>query len=455
MSWAAYGWSGLALCLAFAPGFHVHAHDGGNDPTYYKDVEPLVRKYCIACHHPGEVAPFSLLKFEDVKKRARQIADVTSAKVMPPWKAIRGYGKFIDGQQPLAEYEIDVFQRWAKGGAAEGANPSSAPSIAAESAAAQSWDLGTPDLIVTMPQTYTIPADGGDIYQCFVVPLNLSEDKYIAGIEYRPGNRKVVHHALFSKDASGEAIRKDQADPAVGFRTLDAGTGLRVGYDGVIGLWTPGLVPRRLPDDVGVKLEKDSVLVIQNHYHPTGKIESDKSTLALYFTKAPPRQLAHYKTLYKFNFTIPPGEKHYLITNSEVQNEPCGVLAIMPHMHFLGDEMRVSLKNPKGETNPMVWVKDWEFKWQTQYFYAKPLGIAENSVIKIDAWFDNSQGNPKNPNNPPVLVREGRNSTDEMASIVLLVVEEERAHWSRYAALLAMGLVVSGGLFARHRSRSS
>jgi hypothetical protein len=203
--------------------------------TFTKDVAPIIFNHCAGCHRPGEAAPFALLNYNDVRKRARLIVRVTEDRVMPPWHAEKGSFVF-HGDRRLTVKQIDTLAQWLKAGAPEG-DPAKLPALPKFTAG---WQLGKPDLIVKMTESFPVPAEGRDIYRGFVVPLNLPKDKWLKAIEFRPGTRSVVHHSLFSYDTTGEARRLDRADRQPGFRRMRRqGRGV-----GSLGGWAVGGQPR-------------------------------------------------------------------------------------------------------------------------------------------------------------------------------------------------------------------
>lgn len=408
-----------AAVLAFVVGILAgNSASGAESVTYCRDVAPILFKNCSGCHHPGEVAPFSLLSYQDAAKRAKTLARVTRTRYMPPFKAEPGAGEFRDVCR-LSDAEIATIQRWTESGAAEG-DPATMPAVPVFS---DTWKLGKPDLIVSMPKAFTIPAEGKDIYQCFVLPADLPEDRYLIGYEFRAGNRTVVHHSIISQDVSGDAIRTEAAAKGVGFRANGTGTGVKGGFNSVLAIWTPGVVPSLFPDGVGLRVLKGSVIVIQNHYHPSGKEETDQSSIGLYFAKTPPSQLAHYTTLFQNKIAIAPGEKHYTVSAQQTAGGG-RIVAVTPHMHLIGDELKLTATLADGSVKPMIWIKNWDFNWQHQYFYATPVAIERGTKLELTATFDNSAENPRNPNSPPKAIRFGENTTDEMAGVILLVVDD-------------------------------
>lgn len=388
--------------------------------TFNKDIAPLLWKTCATCHRPGEVGPFPLLSYQDGAKRADFLVEVTASRQMPPWKAEPGYGAFHDARV-LDQSEIDLIAQWAQAGAPEGdaGDLPPAPTFPA------GWQLGKPDLVLQMPQAFTVPAEGRDIYRCFVLPIPIDEHKTVAAVEFRPGNPRIVHHAIFYLDARGAARRRDGEDGQPGYTSF-GGPGILP--TGGLGGWAPGMIPRLLPKDTGKFLRKGSDLVLQVHYHPNGKEESDQSTLGIYFTEKRAEKLVVGVALRSRRLNIPAGESHYEIT-AESASLPCAVhaLTVFPHMHMLGREMKVWAESPEGTETPLIWIKNWDFNWQGAYFYAQPVTLAKGTVIKLKAVYDNSAENPRNPNTPPKDVRWGEQTTDEMCLCSVSVVTDSRA----------------------------
>ncbi len=383
--------------------------------TFNKDIAPIIYKNCSSCHRPGEVAPFSLLTYSDAAKRATLIATVTAKRYMPPWKPEPGYGDFED-ERRLNDKEIQLLSDWAKAGAPEGnAKDKPVPPQFQEG-----WQLGKPDLIVQMPEPYTVPAEGRDIYRCFVLPLNLTEDRYVSAIEFRPGNRKVVHHAILHTEEIGPARQRDAADPGPGYNCFGGGGG--VTGEGGLGGWAPGATPRFLPDGVARLVTAGSDLIVQNHYHPSGKSETDQSTVGIYFSKTPPTKTMLTLPLVVRNLAIPAGDPRYKVETSFTTPIPLHVSGISPHMHLLGKEMKVTAILPDGSERPMIWIKDWDFNWQGQYGYREPMELPAGTRIHMEAYYDNSSNNPRNPNDPPKLVRWGEQTTDEMSIAFIPVI---------------------------------
>jgi peroxiredoxin len=375
--------------------------------TYHRDVEPILQERCQSCHRPGQVAPFSLLSYADARSWATEIKEFATTRQMPPWKAEPGHGEFRDVRR-MSDAEIATLAAWADGGAPEG-DPKTAP---VAKSWGDGWSLGKPDLVLTMPEDYHVTATGKDDFHCFVLPTGLTEDRDVVAVEVRPGNPRVVHHVLNFLDGNGRARMLDQKDPGPGYDSGPGGVGFLP--TGAVGGWAPGNMPRFLPPDMGRALPKGSDVVIQVHYHKTGKPEVDRTSIGLYFSKEPVKKIVHTFPLTNLRIDIPAGEARHQVTQSATLPFAATAIAITPHMHLLGREMKVTATFPDGKVVPLVFIKDWDYRWQDTYVYKEPLLIPKGTKLDLVAYFDNSTANPLNPNNPPKRVTFGEQTTDEM-----------------------------------------
>jgi mono/diheme cytochrome c family protein len=414
-------------------------------PTYSKHVAPILWKNCAGCHRPGEVGPFSLLTYEDAAKRADFLVEVTGDRRMPPWKAEPNFGNFHDSRT-LSEADLATLKQWAAAGAPEGDKAD----LPAPPKFVDGWQNGEPDLVLEMPEEFEVPADGPDIYQCFVLPIPTTEHRTVAVAEFRPGNRSVVHHAIMFLDGNGAARAKDAASPdEQGYRSF-GGPGILP--TGGLGSWAPGSNPRKLPKGMGKFLRHGSDMVLQIHYHPNGKPQRDRSKVGIYFTKEPATTLVGGLALMNTKIAIPPGEKNYKVTaKSEPMAADVYLLGLGPHMHLLGRQMKITADTPKGETIPLIWIKDWDFNWQLGYGYSAPVKLPQGSVIHIEATYDNSEDNPHNPSSPPKLVTWGEETTDEMCICSFLLFTDTRADLLKIANMKAArwGAALAGGVEAK------
>lgn len=374
--------------------------------SFNRDIAPLIYENCSSCHRAGEVAPFPLLTYADTKKRARQIALVTQSRFMPPWKADEGKETFSDAHQ-LSPREIGVIQQWVKEGAPEG-KPADLPPTPKF---APGWQLGQPDAVLQPEGAYNLAAEGDDVYRCFVIPTDYAEDRYVAAMEVRPGNRTVVHHVIAYLDKSGGARAKDAADAGPGYTSFG---GIGVSPSGTLGGWAPGLMPRMAPEATGILLPKGVDIVLQVHYHKSGKPESDATKIGLYFCKTPVDKRIRSLPILNLLLRIPAGEARYETSATKAVSKDITVLSVTPHMHYLGKEMKIAATLPDGSQKKLVRVGDWDFNWQMIYGFKDPVHLPAGTQVELTARYDNSTGNIANPSNPPKTVTWGEQTTDEM-----------------------------------------
>ena len=379
---------------------------GSRSPTFTKEIAPIVFQNCASCHRTGEVAPFPLLTYLDVSKRAKQIARVTREHIMPPWKAEKGFGEFLNERHLTAE-QIGLFQDWFAAGMPEG-NPGDLPPIPKFT---DGWTLGEPDAVIEPTESYELASEGRDVYRCFVIPTDFAENRYVSAIEVRPGNRRVVHHVIAYLDTTGKGRELDAQDPGPGYSTF-GGVGFRA--SGSIGGWAPGNFPSRLPDGLGIPLPKGADVILQVHYNKSGKSETDRTKVGIYFAKEPIKKRVRSAPVIKLALRIPPNDSNYVVHASLPVPLGATVYRVMPHMHLLGRDMKVTATLPDGTIVPMVHVPDWDFNWQTTYTFKEPLHLPPGSRVDLEAHYDNSSNNPVNPHNPPKLVTWGEQTSDEM-----------------------------------------
>ena len=381
--------------------------------NYAEHVAPILNKHCVECHRPGEVAPFSLTGYENAKKWAPMIVDATSKRQMPPWKAVHGYGEFLD-ENRLSETQIAILSLWNAQKAPRG-NAKKEPATPAFSG---EWTLGQPDMVLSPNKPYEIDAVGSDDYRNFVLPLNNKETLWVTGMDVKPGNKKVVHHVIGFIDSSqqGKQRAEREDDGKEGYSSF-GGVGF-LPY-GSLGGWAPGLRPRKSIDDIAFEVPPNSSIVMQVHYHKNGKPESDKTQLGLYLSKGTPKQALQLRWLANPLFRIPAGAKnHYVKLEYKVPVDTT-VYGAMPHMHLLGRTMMATIILPDGTQKPLVYINDWDFNWQMAYVLKEPIKLPAGSKILVEATYDNSAENKNNPNNPPKPVTWGEETTDEMFLLVV------------------------------------
>ena len=387
-------------------------------PTFSNEIVRIFADHCQSCHHPGDIGPFSLMSYADAAPHALDIKLMTKTHQMPPWKPVDGCGEFLE-PRTLSQNEIDLIGQWVENGAPEG-NRADLP---APRIFDSDWTLGQPDAVFANPEPFT-PAPEGDIYRCFTIPTHLAGDRYVSAVDVHPGDRNTVHHVIAFIDSTGESQKLDDDDPGPGYTCFgDAGFTPTDASAATLGGWAPGSRPVVLPDGVAYKLPANSRVVLQVHYHPHGAAPlPDKTEIAVYYAKTPPTKLLRIVPLINTSFTIPPGSENYRVTAGlappPYENTPLPVpvhvVLVAPHMHLLGRKMNVTATLPGGNAECLININDWDFNWQGQYRYAQPIALPTGTKLSVEAFYDNSLNNLRNPNDPPKPVSWGEKTTDEM-----------------------------------------
>jgi tetratricopeptide (TPR) repeat protein/mono/diheme cytochrome c family protein len=388
--------------------------------TFARDVAPILFKHCSSCHRPGQSAPFSLLSYEDVRPRAKRIAEVTAHREMPPWKPEPDHGRFQQDRR-LTESEIAAIQSWVSQGMARG-NPADLPATPAWT---DVWQLGTPDLVVQMPEPYVLPAGRRDVFRTFVIPIPVEAARYVKAVEFRPGNAKVVHHANIKVDRTRLSRRRDDDEAGAGYE----GGGSREAKfpDGMFLGWTPGQSPRVSPDGMSWHLEPHSDLVVELHLMPGETPQPVRVSVGLFFTDQRPQRTGYMLRLGRQDIDIAAGRREYVNTDSYTLPVDVDALAVQPHAHFLAKDVKAWATLPGGAIVPLIYIKDWNFHWQDVYTYEQPLMLPRGTVIEMRYVYDNSSANRLNPNRPPRRVTFGQTSSSEMGSLWLQVVPRRAA----------------------------
>lgn len=414
-------WLALVSLFVLAPLPASAADEPAGEVTFADHIAPLVFQNCTTCHRPTQVAPFTLLNYAETRKHAKTMLRVMEDRYMPPWHPEPGHGEFRDSRR-LSDAQIALFAKWVKTGMPEG-DPKKTPALPKFP---EGWQLGEPDLVVTMDRPFEVPAEGPDIYQNFVIPLNLAEDKWVTAVEFRATAPVVLHHVLYFLDDSGRGRAKLKKDGQPGF----PGMGFRP--TGSLGGWAVGATPSKLPEGLALPVKKGSDLVLQTHFHLSGKAEKETITVGLYFADKPPtRTLVNIALPPVFglfsNVDIPPGKAGFKVTDSFTLPVDVDVVGVGAHAHYLGKTMKADATLPDGTQKKLFAINDWDFNWQGQYLYKEFVRLPKGTVIRGEVTWDNSAANPRNPSDPPVRVRWGEGSTDEMGSIGLRVVAADQA----------------------------
>ena len=378
--------------------------------TYSRDVAPILREHCVTCHRPGQFAPFTLTTYDEAAAHARRITEVTQSRVMPPWMPEEGFGEFR-GERHLPESDIETLARWVQQGMLEGDRDIGVPALPATDA----WQLGEPDLVVQMPEPFAVPADGADVFHNFVIPVPITTRKFVRAVEFRPGHAMVIHHARFLIDDSGEARRADEAEPGPGYSGMENHSARFP--DGHFLGWASGKTPT--VDPLAWPIDPGTDMVLQMHFKPMGTPETVRASLALYFSDTPPAITPIALHLGSQTIDIPAGESQYVVADAYTLPVDVTALRIYPHAHYLAVEMDVSATLPDGRVEPLLRIPDWDFHWQDEYEFARPVALPKGSTVRMRYVYNNSAGNPDNPSRPPVRVRYGPEATDEMGDLIV------------------------------------
>jgi Flp pilus assembly protein TadD/mono/diheme cytochrome c family protein len=410
----------LAMVLAPLPrDSRVVVHAGPVQVTWRRHIAPLAYKNCTSCHHDGGSGPFALMTYEDAKRWGGMMKSVTESRYMPPWLPEPGYGTFA-GNRRLTEEEIALVKTWVEGGMPEG--DGSAPTAPVYGS---DWELGAPDMVLEMASPMQIPAGGTDLFENFVLPVPLKETKWVRAMEIKPGSPQVVHHANVILDRTASLRRAHPADWQKGVPGMDilVDSGESFDPDSHFLFWKPDSTALVEPEGMPWRLDAGNDLVLNMHLKPTGKVESVRARIGLYFTEKPATehpmllQLEHDGAL-----DVPAGQAAFVVNDALKLPVAVDVLGIYPHAHYLGKRMEAWAMLPNGERRWLVLIKDWDIDRQSVYRFAKPVSLPSGSVVHMRYTYDNSARNVRNPNSPPVRVHAGNRSVDEMGHLWLQVL---------------------------------
>ena len=413
-----------------------------DSPTFTEDIALIVYEHCAPCHRSGMAAPFSLLTYDEVAKRAQQIVDVIVDGYMPPWLPEPGYGEFHGARRLLPE-TIKRVQRWVEQGTPKG--PRSALPTMPDWP--RGWQGGEPDLVVSLESEFELAAEGNDIYRNFVLSVPTKVRRYVKALEFRPENARIVHHALIYVDKTRESRRRDQASVEAGFDGMRVPSSAAM-PEGQFLSWQPGALYSPETRGIPWALDPGADLVIQVHMNPSGKIEPFRCSVGLYFTEQAPEATPFKIKLTSLDIDIAPESKDFHVVDEWELPGDVDVTRVLPHAHYLCRRMEGEAVLPDGNRIPLLLIKDWDFNWQGDYIYDPPIFLPKGTVIKMRFIYDNSSANEMNPFGPPQRVLYGPQSTDEMAELwfqLILRNPSDRPQFVRTsvqkarAALLAFG----------------
>ena len=404
--------------------------------TFTRDVAPIFYKRCVMCHHANDIAPMPLLTFEQARPWAKAILEAVRTRSMPPWHADPHFGEFANDRR-LTDAEIATIQAWVAGGAHEG-NPKDMPPAPRFT---DGWRIGTPDVIIPIPNDYIVKVNAADAYLYFTVPTHFTNDTWVTAVELKPGNRRVVHHAhVFLEEPpqpkpanepkepehapftieDGQVHHVNPALPVVddGCSSPDGGDwpGGHPSEDGaMLGSYLPGKDPDIFPAGYARLIPGGSSLTFQIHYNAQAikTDQIDRTSVGFLIAKTPPKQRLRRLDIHNFLFLIPPGDPGHRVTACYTFPEDVNLMSYTAHMHLRGKDMKFDAVHPDGRRETLFSVPKYDFNWQTEYQLAKPVAIEKGTKIIITAHFDNSPNNRFNPD-PSKAIRWGEPSTEEM-----------------------------------------
>jgi len=411
---------GSAALIASAQVSRPRGRAAQEHVTFSKQIAPIFYEHCSTCHHPGGAGPFSLLTYADARRWGMVIENVTQSRFMPPWLPEPGYGDFADDRR-LPDKDLQLIKEWVEAGMPEG-DPSDAPKPPVYN---PDWVLGPPDLILHVTVPTKIPASGPDVFINFILPVPIKHTRYVRALQIKPGSPRVVHHCNIIIDRTASMRRAHPNDwqkgiPGMEF-TFDSGDAFEP--DSHFLFWKPDTPALIEPKGMPWRIDPGNDLVLNMHFKPTGKVETVQATLGLYFTDKPP--VAHPMLLqleHDSELDIPPGDSHFVIQDQLTLPVDVDVLGVYPHAHYLGKRLEGWAVLPNGEKKWLILIPDWDIDRQSVYTYKKPIFLPRGTVLHMRYVYDNSSGNIRNPHSPPIRVRAGNQSTDEMGHLWLQVL---------------------------------
>lgn len=356
---------------------------------YVKQVAPILAAKCVTCHSPGNIGSFAMTNHARVKSMSDMIQETVLNRRMPPWQPDRHHGSF-ESASNLTVDESRLLLRWLEQGAPRGEGVDPLESVSMPHV---DWPLGQPDAIVQLPEVEKIPATGILDYRHIKVKVPFEDDVWIKGVVARPDNKRVVHHIIVRVREPGQ----DEDNPDDAF---------------LIG-WAPGAPDIFFPENTGKKIKKGSVLDFEMHYTVSGREETDRSGIALYFHKDKPGLTLKTHAAYNFDFEIPPHANAFPAQATYTFKTDAMLYDLSPHMHLRGSWFKYEAFYPNGKRETLLNVPRYDFNWQHTYRLKQPKRMPAGTVIFCTGGFDNSAVNPHNPD-PDINVTWGDQSFDEM-----------------------------------------
>jgi hypothetical protein len=390
--------------------------------TFNKDVAPILYKSCTSCHRPGEIAPMSLLTYQDARPWVRSIGTKVANGSMPPWHADPAYGHFLNNRR-LSDADKATIAKWVAGGAPEG----TASDLPPQPVYLNGWTIGQPDEIFAMQEDYPIPASGEIVYQYLEIPTHLTEDRWVQAFEVKPGDPKALHHVIvYARTPPPATPPAPPAQAAAGPRPaplfdfapnmdIPAGqTGGRplppdqrkpvgpndrppVRLGPAVGGFAPGQFIRVYQEGTAMKLPAGTTLVLQMHYTTYGKASTDRTRIGVRYAKAAPATQLRWASLANGALHIPAGASDHRVDAEMTLGQDVTVWSMLPHTHVRGKRWIYDVTYPDGKKETILSVPGYDFNWQTDYVFTQPLKFPKGTKLHATAWYDNSTANKSNP----------------------------------------------------------
>lgn len=368
--------------------------------TYSRDVAPIFNEHCVVCHRPNEIAPMSLLSYEETRPWAKSVRKAVLLREMPPWDADPSIGRFRNDIS-LSQDKIDTIVQWIDQGAMEG-DPKDMPRAPVFPTG---WQLGEPDHVIDLG-TVDVPASGEDLFVNKAIKLDLPEDRWVRAVEVQVGNRDVLHHLGvfkgFVQMGEGMELLNEIPPKERVTRSLD-----------VLSIWAAGTPSTSFPDGMGHGIKKDSVISFNMHFHPFGEAATDRTRVGLYFGSGDLEKEVTTAFALNSGILVPAGDNDYTSRAAHVFGDDSLIVSFFPHMHFRGKEMTYYMTYPDGRSETLLRVPNYDFNWQWIYYPEEPIEVPKGSRLDVVARYDNSSDNEANPN-PEIDVLFGDNTTEEM-----------------------------------------
>ena len=362
----------------------------GEKLTYTEDIASMVASKCLECHRKGQVGQISFTTYRQVKRFSKTIREVISEQRMPPWHADPEYGVFMNNRS-LSDDQRDRFIAWIDQGCPEGEGVTTAGGDEVSAP----WSIGTPDLILEMPEEQVVPASGVVDYRYVTIDPGFTEDVWIQAAEAKPGNAEVVHHVIAYIVEPGKRVFDRDGETAI-----------------LVG-WAPGDMPAEYPEGVARRIAAGSEIRFELHYTPNGKETTDLSRVGIKFASDRPQREIHTNIMWQRELRIPPGVPRHSESSTYTFRDDAQILSLMPRMHLRGVAARYLLQLPDGKQKTLLSVPSYDFNWQSVYRFEKPIPVPKGAQLTVTGVWDNSADNPNNPD-ASRTVPWGEQTWDEM-----------------------------------------